>query len=960
MKIGLPADHGLSKTTLSINELMPDDGVLPLLTDVQYEALGAGVARGNSLLVSAPTSTGKTLIGWWAVASAIESGLRAVYLVSHRALAKQKFEEAQRIFCDGYLNGFKSELVCATGDGVEDANGLKTNTPLSATILVATYEKFLGCLSVGGPPQDLASTCFICDEIQLVGEKNRGQNAELLLTLMRRAGWAQLVGLSAVMSEPDATSLAAWLEIGLVRNPKREKSLRIECRTPSATYSVSAGPGFEGEEQVQYINSSELSTTVIVSQLLKETGRSPVIVFCMKVDDTYEHARSWVAQTRPSLLVEPPPGLDVEPELLSALQRRAAYHNAELTEDERYFVEERVAAGEVDVVYATSTLAAGVNFPLGSAVFSSWTRYNFDRKTYDPIGRAEFQNMAGRVGRMGQHSSDGLVVLTAVGNQAVVQARDLINLGSQEALGQGINRDDFGSLTLQLFAGKLCKSKIDAFDLVSSTLTASRERARNIAGIEHWRFDLDNHIDRLIKLGCLIETRGEISVTSFGLAVANSGLKPETAVFFFDGLKRSGQSLVSMLAMAHSHNSENDLLFVLANAALCSPEFDATGGRANRLLNWRIGRNGPVPNAYARRLNDYLFERPWNANAAAANGALQVAEWAAGQPRDFVEKLVSGVRLGTIQSTARDIAWILTGVSEIIARTTSANLADESKPEALRGTGPEVESVRQLARSLRRQAERIAFGLPTDVLWMTELNLKGARTRLTRQQILSLRSHGLIRPIDLMDGGPIADEKRKRALAVGNRVGPTNQVRNAAMLWKIESRDHYKKIHLRRAAKNFLLEHVSELYELKGDALELAFEKTLSALSISFQKLDEKGKQAHPDYLITIEDYPSIVVEIKSKQNPTDLVSLNIAMDVLGASELIGLKENFCVTLCSPGVEPSVPATIESCGRLSVLEITDFVEAMLRLKEGSLTRAGLQNWLTTPGIALAETLPHPD
>ncbi len=65
---------------MNIELLIPRYEGAPSLTDIQYEALEAGVARGESILVCAPTSTGKTLIGWWAIASAILAGGRAVYL----------------------------------------------------------------------------------------------------------------------------------------------------------------------------------------------------------------------------------------------------------------------------------------------------------------------------------------------------------------------------------------------------------------------------------------------------------------------------------------------------------------------------------------------------------------------------------------------------------------------------------------------------------------------------------------------------------------------------------------------------------------------------------------------------------------------------------------------------------------------------------------------------------------
>ncbi|ESX48510.1 DEAD/DEAH box helicase [Mesorhizobium sp. LSHC416B00] len=956
MQTTIPEDHGLSDKVLGKPELLPEAGLMPLLTDIQFEALEAGVARGESVLVSAPTSTGKTLIGWWTVASAIEAGHTAVYLVSHRALAKQKFEEAKRLFLNDFLENDRSAIVCATGDSVEDAAGRKTNAPLSSVILVATYEKFLGCLSVGGPPRDLTNICFVCDEVQLVGDKQRGQNAELLLTLMRRAGWRQFVGLSAVLSPGDGQALANWLGIRLLRNPNREKVLTLECRTSSATLSVSSGPGFEGLRQHEPANRNR-DVTAIVGELLQQK-RNPVIVFCMKIDDTYDFARAW-AQNRPTIQLDAPAGVDIEQPLLEALRRRTAYHNAELTEDERLFVEDRLAMGGVDVVFATSTLAAGVNFPLGSAAFASWKRWDFDRRMHVPIDRAEFQNMAGRVGRMGQAAAQGHVVLVAEGIQDTKQAQVLMDLSTQSPLGLGITPEDFGTLTLQVFAGKLCTSREDAFDLIGSTLTASRERERNRSGIDHWRDKLFGQIDRLVDIGCLIELHGQITVTTFGVAVAQSGLKPETAMFFIEGLKRSAAQLTQLIDQAGNSVSEDDFAFVLSHAAIRSPEFNIIGGKATRKLNWRIGQNGPVPNPYATRLNSILFDQPWVADAGAANGALQLTEWAAGTVRGQIERIVAGVRLGTVQGVARDVSWVLTGVSEIIASVTSPTLADESKPVALRGDAEDVQAVRRLARAIRRQSLRLGVGVPSDVLWMSELRLPGLQARLRRDDIMSLRRAGLCRPLDLMDGSDQADERRRIALGLKERGGIANLIRNAARAWRQDDRAHSKTLHLRRADRLMKRDQIAALYEKRGTDLEHAFSISLAGLGIPCQALDQTGRQGYPDFLVSVENYIPIVVEVKSKISEEETVPLNAATEVLAASELAGLRNNPCVTLCSPGVDPSVPTFIEAAKRLSVVDISDLSEAILRLHEGTLTRGGFYNWLTTPGVALAETLPSP-
>ncbi|NKL92186.1 DEAD/DEAH box helicase [Rhizobium leguminosarum bv. viciae] len=770
---------------------------------------------------------------------------------------------------------------------------------------------------------------------------------------MRRAGWHQFVALSAVLSENDADSLATWLNLTLVRNPQREKSIRLECRLADQVHYVTFGPRHESDEITERRRNS-LNLNEIIAALSAQKDRSPIIVFCMTVDQTYSFARGWALTQRSVASLEAPPADDIDNDLIALVAKRTAYHNAELTEEERRFVEDRIESGDISVVFATTTLAAGVNFPLGSAVFASWERWNFGRRVHVPIEPAEFKNMAGRVGRMGQDAAEGLVILTAESNQKAVEARRLMSLNAEGDLGSGINPRDFETLTLQLFAGRLCRSREDAFTLIGSTLTASREANRNRAGISHWKNDLYDNIDRLIQNGCLLETSNEIVITTFGVAVARSGLKPDTALFFLDGLARSAESLVAKLGGSDPSTSEDDILFILCHAALRCPEFTEHTGKPSRFINWRIGRNGTVANDYGRRLNAELFDGPWNADPSAANGALLLTQWAAGQSRDAIDRTIQGVRLGTVQATARDVAWVLSGVAEVVQNVTSPTLAEESRPPQLRGDGVKNSHVRQLARSIRRQATRIGVGLPTDVLWMTELDLQGRRRRLTRKQIIALRSQQIIRPIDLMDGGTANDEKRRFAL--GSNAA-ANLARNAAVEWKRSNREHCKAIHLRRAAPLNLTEMVFALYEFRGEELEGAFERALSNLAIQWEKLDTPDRQAYPDYRMQIEDYEPLIVEVKSRRNDTDLVSLNLALEVLSASELAGYRDHFCITLCSPGVEPSVPATIEGCGRLCVLEVSDLVEALLRLAEGRLTRSALQNWITTPGIALTEDLP---
>src|SRR5437867_205166 len=121
MKYELPENHSLSDSIVANLVFKEDDH--PALTDAQFAALEAGIGHGESVLINSPTSTGKTQIALWVIARSIERGGSTVYLVTHRALAKQNFEDFRSQLLNTFLNDNPASLVIATGDYVQDAEG---------------------------------------------------------------------------------------------------------------------------------------------------------------------------------------------------------------------------------------------------------------------------------------------------------------------------------------------------------------------------------------------------------------------------------------------------------------------------------------------------------------------------------------------------------------------------------------------------------------------------------------------------------------------------------------------------------------------------------------------------------------------------------------------------------------------------------------------------------------------
>ena len=227
MKDRLPPRHGLSATILNSKLIHRQQNELSL-TDAQFEALGAGVALGSSILLVSPTSTGKTEVGLIGIAAWLSGPdaitRRAVYLVSHRALARQKFNELNIPEMLSIFAVTPSELAMSNGDLSIDGEGALLEEPLSTRILVATYEKFLALLASSGLRQDMSHYCIVADEFQLIADPTRGQDVEILFTAIRQARLGQFIGLSAVLNTADLTALSDWMGARQIVVPTRESS----------------------------------------------------------------------------------------------------------------------------------------------------------------------------------------------------------------------------------------------------------------------------------------------------------------------------------------------------------------------------------------------------------------------------------------------------------------------------------------------------------------------------------------------------------------------------------------------------------------------------------------------------------------------------------------------------------------------------------------------------------------
>lgn len=404
--------HGVPAAVLDGWERSCGTELLP----VQERAVRMGVLAGASLLVCAPTSSGKTFIGEMAAIHAALTGHKVVYLVPTKALAEAKY----RRFAAHYAP-LGLRVAIATRDRRagerEIARGefdLLVAVPEKARSLLADRPALAGDLGA-----------VITDELQMLGDPERGPCLELLLGDLRAASAdLQIVGLSAVLGRAD--ELAEWLDAAPVLEARRPVELRKGVLEGGMYYYRQHNDGAEGSEFWAELSGGAADFGERLAQVAAHLAQAdgPVLVFVRDKRATARLAQEIAhradlgpaQETRAELRrLERTRATEV---LARLAERGVGYHSADLQFSEREVVEAGFARGELGALVCTSTLAVGVNLPARTVLVDHqrWRGGGAGgRPTLGPISRGDFENMAGRAGRLGRGDEFGRAVLLAEG-----------------------------------------------------------------------------------------------------------------------------------------------------------------------------------------------------------------------------------------------------------------------------------------------------------------------------------------------------------------------------------------------------------------------------------------------------------------------------------------------------------------------------------------------------------------
>ncbi|MCD8023943.1 MAG: DEAD/DEAH box helicase [Candidatus Gastranaerophilales bacterium] len=406
------------------------------LDDFQKEAI-SHIKDGKSVVVCAPTGAGKTCIAESAIHLALENGSRIFYTTPLKALSNQKFYDFSKKYGED-----KTGLL--TGD---------TSINRNAQILVMTTEVFRNMLygtTFGSVRDNLADVRYVVlDEVHYMNDESRGTVWEE--SIIYCPFNIQIIALSATVK--NSKQLADWIngvhgKTEEVYTDFRPVPLRfyyydsskqgaiLPLITPNGGLNTKIKP----ESRYKYFNSKTAPKNPMfdIVEVLSKRDMLPCIYFTFsrrKCDDNalalskaellnekeakeIEHALDEYLSENLYLYGSP---------LLDIIKKGVAPHHAGLLPGLKNLIERLFQRGLIKVVFATETLAAGINMPARTTVISSISKRTDDGHRL--LSANEFLQMSGRAGRRGMDEI-GYVVIVGTPFQTPEEVYNLVTSGS--------------------------------------------------------------------------------------------------------------------------------------------------------------------------------------------------------------------------------------------------------------------------------------------------------------------------------------------------------------------------------------------------------------------------------------------------------------------------------------------------------------------------------------------------
>ena len=514
----------------------------------------AALEAGRGVLVAAPTGAGKTVVGEFAVHLALRTGQKCFYTTPIKALSNQKYadlvarygpDRVGLLTGDNAVNGDAAVVVMTTevlrnmlyARGVR-SGGSADSDPAGRTDAAGTGS--------GDRLQGLAHV--VMDEVHYLADRSRGAVwEEVIIHLPEHV---QVTSLSATVS--NAEEFGEWLvtvrgdtevvveehrPVPLAQhvlvgtrlydlfvagklNPELERLARDEGRLPghrrAGRGGSSGGPSGGSNPRRPMASRADVLTRLqsqgllpAITFIFSRAGCQAAVEQCLRAGlrlntaEQSEQVRELVERRTTSLPDEDKQVLGYW-EWLEALQRGLAAHHAGMLPTFKEVVEELFTLGLVKAVFATETLALGINMPARSVVLEKLTKWNGEM--HADVTPGEYTQLTGRAGRRGIDVDGHAVVLWQPG----LDPKMVAGLASTRTYPLNSSFRPSYNMAVNLVGAlgreqtrTLLESSFAQFQADASVVGLARQITRNLEGLDGYAASITCHLGDASEYGRL-------------------------------------------------------------------------------------------------------------------------------------------------------------------------------------------------------------------------------------------------------------------------------------------------------------------------------------------------------------------------------------------------------------------------------------------------------------------------
>ncbi len=525
------------------------------------------VLQGRNVVVAVPTASGKSLIGYMALLRAARLGQKGMYIVPLRALASEKYEELKAFEPLGI------KVAISTGD--YDSTGERLGR---YDIIVATSEKADSLLRHSAPWISKLSVVVV-DEIHLINEPDRGPTLEMVITRLRTiAPNIQVVGLSATIK--NSTEIAEWLDAEHYTSDWRPVKLRQGVYSDSEIF-------FTDNERRKIRKRDGEDLWSLIYESIAGGGQSLVFVNTRKNTESaalkYRHLMEEAVKAMDEK--ELPSEEEIEDDmeetgavrgtLNDCLRAGIAFHHAGLTNAQRQKVERLFKQKKVKCLFATPTLAAGINLPARTVIVRDLYRYDSHMgNTLIPV--VEVKQMCGRAGRP-RYDDYGEAIVVAKNSDMASFVLEEYLLGEAEKINSQIgNERSLRNHVLSAVATRIANNMRELREFLSLTFYA-------------YQFDVETLERSAVGMLRYLQDNGMISgdgeqfrATVYGKRVSDLYIDPKTAIMIREAVEgfKQGKELGLLQAIC----STPDMIPLYSRNSDTEKLLDAAENRRNELI----------------------------------------------------------------------------------------------------------------------------------------------------------------------------------------------------------------------------------------------------------------------------------------------------------------------------------------------------------------------------------------